>query len=121
MGDVMDFLGDSGGLDEEIVGRILETLARPRHVDDRINDQIGHVNTLRAEVACDRLGEDALSCLGRRKASEIRLSPQCGRIARDDESPSPAAIIRGATCLARCSKAITFVSKLARRISGATS
>jgi hypothetical protein len=36
MRDVMDFVGDSGGLDEEIVGCILETLLRPWHVDDRI-------------------------------------------------------------------------------------
>src|SRR5437867_3115791 len=43
---VEDLRGDGGRGDEEVVLGVLEALARPRHVDHRVDDQIGDVNAL---------------------------------------------------------------------------
>src|SRR5690242_191674 len=51
MRGVKNLVGDGRRLDEEAVGPILEALARPRHVDHRVDDDIGDVHTLRPHVA----------------------------------------------------------------------
>src|ERR1051325_11847165 len=70
MRDVPRFVGDRGGLDEKLVRRLREHLACPLEVDDRIDDDVGDVHTLRPKIARDRLGEHALRRLGRREACE---------------------------------------------------
>src|SRR5579863_10589099 len=82
MRSVKNLVGDGRRLDEEAVGPILEALARPRHVDHRVDDDIGDMHALRSHVACDRLGQDALRRLGRREAGKAGTAPQCRRIAR---------------------------------------
>src|SRR5215471_14568890 len=49
VGDVPDFLGNSGGGDEEVVRRVRPPLARPLQVDDRVDHHIGDVYPFWAE------------------------------------------------------------------------
>ena len=65
-------------------------LPRPRHVDDRIDHDVGDVHALRPEIARHRLGEDALRRLGGREAGEVRLAAQRRRVAgRDERAAGP--------------------------------
>jgi len=61
---------DSDRLDEELVWLILETLARPGHIDHRINNNVGDMNALWSKLPRYGLGQNALRCLGRSEARE---------------------------------------------------
>src|SRR5665213_2729511 len=68
--EMMDFGCDRSGRDEEIVRRVGHALALPRHVDHRVDDEIGNVDALWPQVARERFRKDALRGFRRRKAGE---------------------------------------------------
>ena len=85
--DMPDLVRDGGGFDEEAVGGVRVTFARPGDVDDGVDHDIGDVDALGASVARDRLGEDALRRLGGREAGELGASALGGGVAgRDDRA-----------------------------------
>ena len=52
-----------------------------RHVDDRIDDYVGNVYTLRPQITRQRFGQDALCGFCRRPSDIVRFASQRGRIA----------------------------------------
>ncbi len=65
MHHVKDLLGDVRRLDEELFGLVeVEPVACPGHVDHGVEVEVRDVNTPRAEIACERLGEVPLGSLG---------------------------------------------------------
>src|SRR5512135_1273024 len=82
--DVKDFFGDGRRLSEVVLARPSPALrwlkpgrtdpaifAEPGGVDGRIDGDIGHVHTLRPEIACKRLSQDALRGLCRSEQSVV--------------------------------------------------
>jgi hypothetical protein len=82
---VPHLIGDVRGLNEEVVGCIGATSARPFEIDHRIDQDISDVDPFGAHFPRDRLGEDPLRRLGWSEAREITLASQSGSIARGDD------------------------------------
>src|SRR5262245_42929669 len=94
--DVPHLFGDRGGLDEEGVSRRLRNhRSRPFEIDDGVNHEIRDVHTFRPDLASDRLRENPLRGLGRRKAGELRLPSQRRRVPGDDDGSFPRVDHRG--------------------------
>ncbi len=65
MHHVKYLVGDVRGVDEELLGLVGgEPVTCPGHVDHGIDVEVRDVNTLRAEIPCQRLGEVPLGGLG---------------------------------------------------------
>ena len=84
MHNVPDFIGDRRWFDEEIVGSIGESFARPLQVDDGVNQDVCDVYAFWPELPCYGFREDALSGLGRREASKVRFAAECRGVAAGD-------------------------------------
>src|SRR6202165_3147700 len=82
--EVPEFVGDRGWLDKEFIRRFAKTFAHSRHVDYGIDENVGHVDAARSEIARDRFRQNALGGLGRRKAGEVRLAAKRGGVAGDE-------------------------------------
>ena len=90
-----------------------KTLALPRHVNHGIDDQVGDMHALRAEVAGEQFREDSLGGLGRREPDEMRLCPRCAEVFPVTMSaPSPASTMAGVVSRARWNRAMVLMSKL---------
>ena len=64
MHHVKDLLGDVRRLGEELFGLVgVEPVTCPGHVDHGVDVKVRDVNALRAEIACERLGEVPLGSL----------------------------------------------------------
>ena len=75
----------AAGLMKKLSGRVGVALARPGEIDDGIDHDIGDMDALGSQFARHRLGEDALSGLGRREAGKIGSSAQGGGVAGHDD------------------------------------
>src|SRR5271154_806907 len=85
--DVPDFVGDRLRLDEEVVWSVGVALPCPLEVDHGVDSDIGDVHTLRTELTGERLGQNPLSRLRRRKGGTVRLaSPRRGVAGGDDRA-----------------------------------
>ncbi len=68
-----------------------ESLARPRHVDHCVDDEVGNVNTVGSQPAGHRLGEDPLRCFGWRERGEERFAASCRGVAGNHDGAFAAA------------------------------
>ncbi len=65
MHHVKDLVGDVRWLGKELIGFVgLEPVTCPGHVDHGVDVEVRDVNTFRAEISCERLGEVSLGSLG---------------------------------------------------------
>src|SRR6516164_6130357 len=80
-------VGNCCGCGEKIVGLGFETLAGPRHVDHRIDDNVGNMHALGAQVSRHRLGENALRRFRWCEARKVRTTSLCGCIAGHNDGP----------------------------------
>src|SRR5271169_645435 len=88
-------LGDGGRLDEEVVGSVLEALARPGDVDHSIYNNVGNMHSLRPKFAGHGFGQDSLRGLGWCEPGEGRLTSQGRSITRHDDVAAAGADHRG--------------------------
>src|SRR5262249_40169527 len=111
--DVPDGVGDRRRTREELLRPGGEGLARPRHVDHRVDDHVGDVDALRSEAPRHRLREDALRRLRRREGREGRRpSPR---------APPPGVSMRGTSACRRSISDRTLVRTVRSRSGGETS
>src|SRR5713226_108123 len=121
MHDMPNLLRDCPRLDKEVVRPLRPAFPRPLQVDHGVDNDIGHVHALWAQLARHRLGQDPLRRLGRRETGEAGFAPQADVLPVATMAPLPALTIAGAKRLARYKSPIVLTWKFRFRIDGSIS